>query len=162
MAEVKAPEKPDPKGKVDPDFDVTPGRDLTPGDRDLGPDQGAVVTPMAINTSTYVLTRYDSERGGGMMGKLVFDATAVVATDFIEINCGFKPRYVKLVNVTDRIACEYYFGMADNTSLKTAAAGTVTLEAKGITLTNRGFRVSQDSGLALIAASKTLHFMATP
>ena len=125
------------------------------------PTNGPAVTPLATNT-VYALTRYDSERGGDMMGKIVFDATAIVATDFIDINVGFKPRYVKVVNVTDRITCEYYAGMADNTCVKTAAAGTGTLETKGITLTGRGFKVSQDAALALIAASKTLHFVAAP
>lgn len=143
MAEVKAP---DPKAAA-PEQPTAEPR--------------AAVAPLAIN-STYVLTRYDSDRGDGMMGKIVFDATTIVATDFVEVNCGFKPRYVKVVNITDRIACEYFVGMADNTCVKLAANGAGTLEVVGITLTNRGFRVSQNAGLALIAASKTLHFIAAP
>ena len=125
------------------------------------PAPQAAVTPLAIN-STYVLTRSDSDRGGAMLGKIVFDATTIVATDFVEVSCGFKPRHVRVVNVTDRIACEHFAGMADNSCVKSAANGDSTLEVVGITLTGRGFRISQNATLALIAASKTLHFIATP
>ncbi len=118
---------------------------------------------MAENT-TYTLTRDNSGTGRGVAGKVVFDATAITAADYVEIDVGFKPHYVKWDNVTDRVMGEHYFGMADESCVKTVAAGTRTLEVtggnKGITLTDRGFRVAQNATLALILASKTCHFVA--
>ncbi len=113
----------------------------------------------------YTLTRYDSElKPGYSTGQIVFDATAIVAADYIEIDLGFKPKKVTVENVTDRIMGVHYQGMADESCVKTAAAGTRTLEVtggnKGITLTTRGFRVAQNATLAIIAASKTLFFEA--
>ena len=60
------------------------------------------------------------------------DATAAVTTYF---QCGFVPRYVKFVNLTDRIQDEFVKGMTDGYSLHTVAAGTVTyVTTGGITL----------------------------
>lgn len=56
------------------------------------------------------------------------DATAAVKTYF---HCGFLPRYVRFINLTDRIANEFIAGMTADYALKTVAAGTVTLETSG-------------------------------
>ena len=119
---------------------------------------------MAENIA-YTLVRNDSEISPGLVvGKVTFDATAIVTTDYVEIDVGFKPKYVQWVNLTDRISGEHYVGMADESCLKTAAAGTRTLEVtganKGITLTSRGFRVAQNATLALILANKVCHYIA--
>lgn len=118
---------------------------------------------MARNT-TYTLTTYKEGDNSTVTGSVVFDGTAITAADYIEIDVGFKPRFVRVENVTDRIAAEHWQGMADESCVKTAAAGTRTLEVtganKGITLTTRGFRVAQNATLGLIAASKTLYFTA--
>lgn len=52
--------------------------------------------------------------------------------------------------------------MAANTCLKTAAAGTRTLETSngGITVDENGFRVLQNATLAAILASKTCFYEA--
>ena len=118
---------------------------------------------MAINTAGQTVTFNASEFGTGFAsGKIVFDATSITATDFIEVACGFKPKYVQFVNATDRIGVEHYLGMADDSCVKTAAAGTRTLETtnQGVTLYDRGFRVSQNATLAVIAASKTCYWIA--
>lgn len=118
---------------------------------------------MAQNTAGQTLTFNPSAVSPGFVqGKLVFDATSITATDYVEIACGFKPKYVKFLNATDRIAVEFFEGMADDTSIKTAANGTVTLETtnQGVTPVARGFRVSQNATLAVIAASKTCYFIA--
>ena len=118
---------------------------------------------MAINTAGQTVTVNTSEVSPGFSsGKIVFDATAITATDQIEVACGFKPKYVKFINATDRIAVEFFAGMTADNCIKTAAAGTVTLETtnQGITLTERGFRVSQNATLAVIASSKTCYFIA--
>lgn len=118
---------------------------------------------MAINTAGQTITLSPSEVSPGFVaGKVVFDATAITAGDYADFTLGFKPKYVKFINVTDRIAVEHHVGMTDDTCVKTAAAGTVTLETtnKGVTLLDRGFRVSQNATLAVIAASKTIYFIA--
>lgn len=112
---------------------------------------------MAENIARTVTLNPSQQNGQVAVGKVVFDATAIVATDFIEIDVGFKPKYVSFQNLTDRIGVEFYEGMTDNNCLKTAATGARTLETTngGITLTNTGFRVTQNATLAVIAASKT-------
>jgi len=111
------------------------------------------------------LTKNDSQGTPAFLtGKIVFGATAIVAADYIEVDVGFKPSYVNFVNMTDRISGEHYQGMADNSCLKTIAAGTRTLEVTGgnggITLTATGFRVLQNATLALVLASKDCYFKA--
>ena len=99
---------------------------------------------------------------GSSQGKVVYDATAIVAADSTRVQVGFKPRYVRWENATDRVMIEWFEGMADNTCIKTAAAGTRTLEAAngGITVDAQGFRVLQNATLAAIAASKTCYWVA--
>ena len=119
---------------------------------------------MAENT-TLTLTKY-AGNSGSVTGSVVFDGTSITATDYIEVDLGFQPRYVEYWNATDRICGRHFKGMADNSALKTAANGTQTLEVTGgnggITLTTRGFRVLQNATLGLIAASKTCYFVAEP
>lgn len=105
------------------------------------------------------------------VGRKVFDATSITAADYVVIQVGFTPRYIRFENVTDRIATEWFEGMADDTCIKTAAAGTRTLETtnKGLTVcdsdgtanaSGRYFKVSQNATLAVIAASKVTTWMA--
>lgn len=92
-------------------------------------------------------------------GKVIFDATAIVAADSLRVLVGFQPRKVVWVNLTDRITVEWFEGMAANSCLKTVAAGTRTLEVTGgnggITVDERGFRLLQNATLAAVLASKT-------
>lgn len=117
---------------------------------------------MAENLVRTVTLAPSQANGQLAIGKVVFDATAITAADYTEIDIGFKPKYVEWLNATDRISGEFYEGMAANNCLKTAAAGTRTLETTngGITLTDTGFRVLQNATLALILASKTCYFKA--
>lgn len=119
---------------------------------------------MAENT-TYTHTPLNGDGISGIhSGKVVFDATAIVAADYVEIDLGFKPSYVCWENITDRTRGEHWQGMADESCVKTANTGARTLEVtgvnKGITLTENGFRVAQNATLALILASKTCHYLA--
>jgi hypothetical protein len=95
-------------------------------------------------------------------GSITFPSTSISGTDFVSIECGFIAKYVKFVNATDRIIVEYYQGMADDTCIKTAAAGTVTLETtnKGVTVSGNSFSVSQNINLAVIAPSKVCYWIA--
>lgn len=95
-------------------------------------------------------------------GKVVYDATTITAADSTRIVTGFKPRYVRWVNLTDSVEVEWFEGMTANTCMKTAAAGTRTLETTngGITVDEKGFRVLQNATLAAILASKTCFYEA--
>lgn len=58
----------------------------------------------------------------------------------IEVLCGFKPRHVKVVNVTDVEAWDKFESMSDAQSLKTVTAGTTTIDTgSAIVLNDRGF-----------------------
>ena len=58
----------------------------------------------------------------------------------VEVTCGFKPRLVKLINLTDRTTYELTSDMVAAHALKTVAAGTMTDDTAGILL-----KGSQDS-----------------
>jgi len=122
---------------------------------------------MAINTAGQTVTgnQVPSDSPQIKVGRIVFDATAITAADSTLVNLGFTPKYVVWENVTDRVKIEWYEGMAANTSIKTVAAGTRTLETTngGITICNsegvadvngKAFSVLQNATLAAILASK--------
>lgn len=128
---------------------------------------------MAINTAGQTLTGntvpYDAPKN--KVGRIVFDATAITAADSTLVRLGFTPKYVVWENVTDRVKIEWYEGMAANTSIKTVAAGTRTLETTngGITICDsdgtanvngKCFSVLQNATLAAILASKVCTWMA--
>lgn len=122
---------------------------------------------MAINTAGQTVTGNSVPHDAPKVkvGRIVFDATAITATDSVLVNLGFTPKYVAWENVTDRIKVEWYEGMAANTCIKTVAAGTRTLETTngGITICDadgtaktdgKAFAVLQNATLAAILASK--------
>lgn len=81
----------------------------------------------------------------------------------VDVNCGFKPRYVELINLTDRISDTKLFEMTDAQTLMTVAAGTRTLETgsrivlrDGIEDDFRGFSVATAANLN----DKVYHFVA--
>ena len=118
---------------------------------------------MADNIAGQTRTNSDMQDSPAVaQGSVVYDATAITAADSTRVLTGFKPRYVRWVNLTDRVEVEWFEGMAANTCLKTAAAGTRTLETTngGITVDDRGFRVLQNATLAAILASKTCFYEA--
>lgn len=139
---------------------------------------------MAINTAGQTRSPTSEMYVDGMAkfanGSVVFDATSITAGDYISLSVGFVPRYFLFINVTDRIRVEWWEGMTQDTCIKTAANGTVTLETtnKGVTvgvknsdtaLTSAGsgtiptqgqVQVSQNATLAVIAASKTCRWSA--
>ena len=79
-------------------------------------------------------------------------ANASIAAGVLTVTLGFVPTFFKLVNVTDKIAFEWYDGMNQGDYLKTVANGTVTLEtgdALTITPSTRaGGSVDQSGGTA--------------
>lgn len=95
-------------------------------------------------------------------GSYFDDAASPVAA---VITIGFKPRYVCVDNVTDRIKIEWYAGMSEttNTCVKTAAAGTRTLETTnaGFLVSSTGFTISNNATLAVLVQNKQLRWNAT-
>jgi hypothetical protein len=127
---------------------------------------------MAVN-STYTQTTGPSndKPTNFASGRITMPADAITAADYIVQQLGFVPRYIRFWNVTDRISIEWFDGMAADTCLKTAAAGTQTLETtnKGIAVcrsdgtadsAGRYFSVSQNATLAVVVASKVLNWVA--
>ena len=94
---------------------------------------------------------------GSSQGKVVYDATAIVAADSTRVQVGFKPRYVRWENATDRVMIEWFEGMADDSALLTVAAGTRTLvTSSGVTPSASGFTIKA----ATLVASKTFAYEA--
>lgn len=73
----------------------------------------------------------------GATGGNTGDGTALIVT------LGFRPKAVVLVNITDVTKIEKIDGMADNATLQTVAAGTMTIQTTSqITIDENGFVVS--------------------
>ncbi|MFM9922746.1 hypothetical protein VLK31_07130 [Variovorax sp. H27-G14] len=116
---------------------------------------------MADNTAGQTrTTAQDPGTPGIAIGKVVFDATALTVGDDLFINCGFKPRYVKVRNANG-VTVEFFEGMAEGSAFKLDVAGAATLSgAAGVKTDPRGFRVSQNATLAAVVASQTLYYCA--
>src|SRR3990167_8538290 len=78
------------------------------------------------------------------VGRYLDTGTAAAFT----IACGFKPRWVRVINVdpdADGETLEWFEGMGDASAIKIIAAGTRTLiTTLGITPTSNGFTVGLD------------------
>ena len=88
-------------------------------------------------------------------GLVVTNADAAAAQVF---TCGFIPRKVRWVNVTDRVINEWYEGMASPSSVAEAVTGDKTLETtNGITVgtSAAGTAGTFTVAAAIIVASKT-------
>ena len=83
------------------------------------------------------------------------DAVAAAATAF---TFGFVPDHIRFINLTDRTQYEWFRGMASGTTLKTVAAGTVTLDtgdtAIQLSLTDPGSGCVVTFSAAALVASK--------
>lgn len=103
-----------------------------------------------------------STNGAQFASGSYFDDAASPAAATITI--GFKPRYVCVDNVTDRIKIEWYQGMSETSStcVKTAAAGTRTLETTngGVAITGTTFTISNNATLAVLVQNKQLRWYA--
>ena len=128
---------------------------------------------MAINTAGQTLSGNTpaADPPKSKVGRVVFDGTSITAADYAVYSVGFTPRYVRFQNITDRISVEWFEGMTADTCLKTAAAGTKTIETTNLGITicdsdgtantsGRYFKVAPNATLAVIAASKTCFWKA--
>lgn len=71
---------------------------------------------------------------------------------------GFKPRYVRIVNVTDPGTLEWFDSMADDAGAKHVDATGTTLSANGITPTDEGFTLGADADMNV--SGEVCHFVA--
>lgn len=98
---------------------------------------------MALTTNTQSNT---NGVGNLAVGQIVTDSATAAA---VTITLGFKPRYVRFVNLTDRITDEWFEGMSAANSLHTVAAGTMTLETtNGITVSGNTFSLTATTMVA--------------
>ena len=79
------------------------------------------------------------------VGRISFDATAIVAADEVVLFVGFTPKYIVWENLTDSVKNEWYEGMAADSAVNTVIAGTRSLSVTGGT---RGFTVCDSDGTA--------------
>lgn len=83
----------------------------------------------------------------------------------LNVELGFSPKYVKVVNVTDPTVFEWFEGMADASAIKTTDAVAMTaISTNGITpyagstTASKGFTIGADADLN--ASGETLHYIA--
>lgn len=116
---------------------------------------------MADNTAGQTRTpTLDRAVPGVAVGKIVYDGTTITAGDDTFVNCGFTPRYVRVM-ASGGVSVEWFAGMAEGSAFKEASDGTRTLSASvGIKTDPRGFRISQNATLAAILASSTVYYFA--
>ena len=118
---------------------------------------------MADNIAGQTITNGVDQSGSQYAtGKIVYDATAIATADYTRVTLGFKPRYVKWVNLTDRTTIEWREGFGANECMKTVAAGTVTLDttAAAVVVDNISFAILQNATLGAVLASKTCYWEA--
>lgn len=84
---------------------------------------------------------------------LTSDAGAAADT---YVNFGFKPRYIKLVNITDLATDEFFDGMPSGNSLHEITAGTKSLVASAFVVDNWGVTIKAGT----IPASKSFYILA--
>lgn len=100
-------------------------------------------------------TQTESQVRNVAVGRYLSTETAAA----FNLTTGFKPRYVRVSNVTDGTMMEWYEGMTDAHAIQTAADNARTiLEALGITPLGGGFTVGLDA--VVNVQSKQLSWMA--
>lgn len=84
------------------------------------------------------------------------DSGTVAAT---AITTGFRPRYVRVQNLTSRDSMEWFEGMTAGHGLKTVAAGTRTaVTSNGITVSASGFTIGLDTDV--LVTSEQIYWIA--
>lgn len=100
---------------------------------------------------TATVNRWGLGIARGSCGSITGDGTGV------NVNLGFKPKYVMVFNETDVIKWEKMDGQADANCIKTVAAGTMTKDTtSAIVVTSGGFSLSA----ALAASGKACYWYA--
>ncbi len=80
---------------------------------------------MAENTNYFFSKSNAIDPPQPVIARLGFDATAIVAADYVELDIGFKPRYVCVENFTDLSKFEWYEGLTTTVSAGSFVVGNV-------------------------------------
>ncbi len=92
-------------------------------------------TGIAARTQGYISGTYTA-------ATTAYDSNGItIASGVITISVGFVPKYVKVINVTDRLTQEWFEGMNFGDFLETASNGDKTLETDNqieVTVSNTG------------------------
>src|SRR5262245_51691115 len=105
-------------------------------------------------------TDIPTTQDGGVSNLAVGSFTG--AGEAVNVITGFKPRYIRVINLTDRMVWEWTYDMAATHALKTINDGTATddtgsaIVAKGGQDDFRGFVLSA----TLAANAKVIHYVA--
>lgn len=95
-------------------------------------------------TITSTQSKHPASVNNVAVGRYLTDTTAAA----YNITTGFKPRFVRVINLTDRNENVWLEGMADASALHIVAAGTRTLiTTLGITPLTYGFTVGLDTAV---------------
>jgi len=100
-------------------------------------------------TVTSTQSQHPASVNNVAVGRYHSDATAAAFT----ITTGFKPRYVKVVNVgaTGLASMEWFEGMADASCIQTVTDGTISVPVTlGITVSASGFTVGLNTDVNII------------
>lgn len=60
------------------------------------------------------------------------------------VNCGFSPKYVEVINVTDQITIEWMLGMAATNTITRAANGTASLDTTSAIVSNNAIATATE------------------
>lgn len=94
-------------------------------------------------TQAIIATREGQGIARGAVGKFTGDGTIV------NVTLGFKPKTVRLINLTDAVTFEKIDGMLDTQTVKTTGVPAVTVDTgSAIVLTANGFSVSATAGVS--------------
>jgi len=88
----------------------------------------------------------------------IIDTGTVASTFPVDVELGFTPRYVKVVNLnaSGDVMLEWFEGMADASAVKTAIDGTRSvITTLGITPTATGFAIGLDTDLVVTSEQVT-------
>lgn len=89
------------------------------------------------------------DNGNGIVrqssGSFLNEGTA----EAVVVDLGFSPKYFLFLNETDRISYEWFDGMAEDTTLKTVAAGTRTLDTGDAAINVDGSEVTIAAAAAI-------------
>lgn len=92
-------------------------------------DPAALTTTSQVNKMAITATSSSAANILRMANGSHIDSSGTTA---FSQDVGFNPRYIRVENETDRILFEWYEGTTTANGVKTAAAGTRTLETSGL------------------------------
>jgi hypothetical protein len=103
-----------------------------------------------------IVTTLPSNTSAGLANLATGSFTTPATPEIITVICGFQPRRVELINSTTPTVLIKMASMSAGSTFRQVAAGTGTIQADHITLTEDGFTLAA----APAGASQTWHYAA--